>query len=90
MYHYIHYNESRVVDADDDVFEGDDDVEFVLYLHFSEEQKWSDSNETRPLWMISKNEISMNALAVCEREDLMDCTNDSWIVEKQYHQDRDG
>jgi len=32
-------------------------------------------------WLISKNKISVNAVAICEKENLLECTANSWKVQ---------
>merc|ERR1712154_608688 len=58
-----------------------DAVNLTLYLHYHEEAPYSDSNETVGQWLLSKDSVSVNALALCEAEDVRDCTASQWMVD---------
>jgi len=84
VFHFMEYTTSSTVDGLGEA----ESVELTLYLHFHREPAYSDSNETVARWVISKNEVSVNALALCEEEDVRDCTESSWMVDTvQFHGD---
>ncbi len=64
-----------------------DAVNFSLYLHYHREAPYSDSNETVAQWIISMDEVSVNALALCEEEDVRDCAASSWLVDTVHFED---
>eukprot|EP00483_Globobulimina_turgida_P003260 UN03265 len=64
IYHYSVVNTS----AGDIVVYGqslNDESQTVFYLHYHRDKRFVDSNETVGQWLISKNEISVNSIAVC-------------------------
>merc|ERR1719242_2578979 len=58
-----------------------DRANLTLYLHYREELVYTDSNETVGQWLLSRDSVSANALAICEEEDVRDCTASQWIVD---------
>merc|ERR1711994_1003746 len=73
VFHYIEYSAASLLEGLGEV----DDVNFTLYLHYHREALYSDSNETVAQWI-----ISVNALALCEEEDVRDCTASSWLIDR--------
>eukprot|EP01083_Nonionella_stella_P002976 8493_1 len=55
-------------------------VESVYYLFFHKQLLYSDSNETVGQWLISKGGMSVNSLAFCEKDELLECTGNEWKV----------
>jgi len=78
IYHFIVYNESKLIEFGGNTLS--DGVEATFYLHYQPTYLFSTDNETTPFWMITKDEISVNYLAKCMEEDLMDCTANKWNV----------
>jgi len=76
IFQFKEYNESELIDGNKDEL-----VHTVYFLHFHKELKYSDSNETVGQWLISKGEPSIISVAICERDNLLECTANSWIVE---------
>jgi len=77
VFHFIEYTAASILEGLGNV----DSVNFTLYLHYHRERIYSDSNETEAQWIISKDAISVNALALCQEEDVRDCTASSWLVD---------
>jgi len=78
IYHFVVYNESKSVEfGGTKVSEG---VEATLYLHYQPQYLYSTDSEMTPQWMLTRDEISVNYLAKCMAESLMDCTADKWTV----------
>merc|ERR1719419_2016846 len=78
VYHLTVYNESKAI-----VFGGatlSEGVEATLFLHFQPQYLFSTDNETTPQWMVTRDEISVNYLAKCSADDLMECTANRWTV----------
>ena len=78
VYHHIVYNESKTTE-----FGGVElgaEVEAILYVHYQPEYLLSTDTEMTGQWMLTSNQISVNYLAVCQQEDLMDCTENNWRV----------
>jgi len=78
IYHFIVYNDSKLIEFGGNTLS--DGVEATFYLHYQPQFLFSTDNETTPFWMITKDEISVNYLAKCMEEDLMDCTANKWNV----------
>jgi len=65
----IYYYADYTLIEGEDVFGNinQENVESIYYLHYHKELLYSDSNITYGQWIISKDEISINAIAVCEK-----------------------
>ena len=53
-------------------------VQEIFYVHYQPDYLLVTDNKTTPQWMVSKNEISVEYIAVCQQEDLMKCTASKW------------
>eukprot|EP01083_Nonionella_stella_P002975 8487_1 len=73
VYMNVAYNDSAT-----DGTEGIKSVESVYYLFFHEQLVYSDSDVTVGQWRISKNRMSIDSIALCEKEDVLECTDSSW------------
>jgi len=75
-------NESNAL-AGDEGTEGiatnDQDVAAVYYLHYQVVTEFVGAEPTG-MWMISKDEISFNFVAVCVQEEILDCEASAWEV----------
>ena len=80
IYELTVYNDSDSTDLDDAGM-ASRNASVVYYLHF---QPYASSvvGESADVaqWVLSKNEISDDFLAVCARDDIFDCTKGSWEV----------
>jgi len=65
-------------------------VESVYFLHFVKELLYSDGDEFISKWVISKDEVSINSIAECAKSNLLECTQNSWLVEPQITKADDG
>eukprot|EP01083_Nonionella_stella_P201491 737128_1 len=59
----------------------------TYYLHYEEQKKYVNSNETISKWIISMDEISNSEYAYCEQNDLLSCIESEWY--SQYDEDSD-
>eukprot|EP00485_Elphidium_margaritaceum_P010452 CAMPEP_0202704198 /NCGR_PEP_ID=MMETSP1385-20130828/16918_1 /ASSEMBLY_ACC=CAM_ASM_000861 /TAXON_ID=933848 /ORGANISM="Elphidium margaritaceum" /LENGTH=978 /DNA_ID=CAMNT_0049362169 /DNA_START=43 /DNA_END=2979 /DNA_ORIENTATION=- len=57
-------------------------VQEVYYLHYHEERLFVDSDVIVGQWLLSKDELSVNALATCFEHDLRECTAGQWQVQE--------
>lgn len=55
-------------------------VEETFYVHYQPQYLMTTDNETTGQWMISVDEISVDYVALCQQDDLMDCTLGQWEV----------
>ena len=81
IYYYTDY--TLIDDGKEDVFGNveQENIENIYYLHYHKELLYSDGNQTIGQWIISKDEISINAVGICEKEDLLDCKASSWLID---------
>eukprot|EP01083_Nonionella_stella_P241780 843995_1 len=86
VYRYTIYNETTN-DNDDEAIATDKtynniNIINIYYLHYYQELKYSDGDEMIGKWIITQREISLEAIAICEKENLIECNANSWIVDK--------
>eukprot|EP01084_Bolivina_argentea_P121525 215365_1 len=86
VYRYTIYNETTN-DNDDEAIATDKtynniNIINIYYLHYYQELKYSDGDEMIGKWIITQREISLEAIAICEKENLIECNQNSWIVDK--------
>merc|ERR1712087_146075 len=72
------YNDSNSLDLGNG-FVVDQSVSAVYYLHY-QLITTSVGADATGMWMVSKDEISVNFVAVCVREDILDCSASAWEV----------
>jgi len=53
-------------------------VQEIFYVHYQPTYLLVTDNETTPQWMLSRDEISIEYIAICRQEDLMKCTESEW------------
>jgi len=53
-------------------------VEDTFYVHYQPQYLLTTDNETTGQWMVSRDEVSVNYLALCQREELTECTAGHW------------
>eukprot|EP00483_Globobulimina_turgida_P010585 UN10606 len=88
VYRYTIYNNS---DENEDEFGNQNEYIFrIYYLHFYEELIYSDGTETIGKWIITQDEITIKALATCEKDNLLECSENSWIVDDVQEGEFDG
>ena len=88
IYHYIVYNESKT--AEFGGVELGAEVEATFYVHYQPEYLMTTDTEMTGQWMLTKDEISVNYLAICQQEDLMDCTGNMWKIKITEFANEDG
>jgi len=64
-------------------------VQEMFYLHYQPTYLLVTDNETTPQWMLSRDEISIEYIAVCRHEDLMKCTESEWMRKVTQFADED-
>jgi len=73
------YNNSKSMEFDGAVVDGEAvPIEATFYLHYQPEYLLTTDSEKTGQWMLTKNEISVNYLALCQQEDLRDCAANQW------------
>lgn len=65
-------------------------VQEIFYVHYQPDYLLLTDNETTPQWMVSKDEISVEYIAICRQEDLMKCTASNWHRKVTQFGDDDG
>ena len=55
-------------------------VEETFYVHYQPQYVLTTDNETTGQWMVSVDEISVDYVALCQQEDLMECTASHWEI----------
>jgi len=84
VYSFTLYNDSNTLSLGDGLSLGRS-VESVYYLHFQLLFVSAADENATGMWMLSKDQISIDYLAVCELEDLMECTANVWRVQITYN-----
>merc|ERR1712087_805624 len=79
VYAYSVYNASLQLE--------DNGVSEVYYLHFEETKLFSDSDETVKQWLLTKDKISVDYIAVCKEENLLNCVESKWYIESTTYDD---
>jgi len=64
-------------------------VQEMFYLHYQPTYLLVTDNETTPQWMLSRDEISIEYIAVCRQQDLMKCTESEWMRKVTQFADED-
>jgi len=72
------YNDTDIIDFGGAVIDGF--VEETFYVHYQPQYLLTTDNETTGQWMVSRDEISIDYVALCQQEDLMECTASHWEV----------
>jgi len=80
IYEFVVYNESGTEEFGGVTLASSVVVEATFYLHYQPEYLLSTDTEKTGQWMITKDEISVNYLALCRQDDLMDCIENEWKV----------
>jgi len=65
-------------------------VQEIFYVHYQPDYVLVTDNETTPQWMVSKDKISVEYIAICQQEDLMECTASNWKRKVTQFADGDG
>ena len=78
IYHHVVYNESRIAEVEG--VELGPEVEAIFYVHYQPEYLLVTDTEMTGQWMLTKNEISVNYVAKCIKEDLLNCTGNDWKI----------
>lgn len=69
-------NETTTIGLDGAVV--DATIQEIFYVHYHPEKVLVTDEEVTGQWMVSKNEISIEYMAICQQEDLMKCTASNW------------
>jgi len=72
----VELNETTTIGLDGAVV--DATIQEIFYVHYQPQKLLVTDEEATGQWMMSKNEISIEYIAVCRQENLMKCTASNW------------
>merc|ERR1719295_921489 len=75
IYHHFVYNESNIAKVEG--VELGPEVEAEFYVHY---QPLVVNGESSAQWMLTEDGISVNYVARCMKEDLLNCTENDWMI----------
>merc|ERR1719334_1530675 len=84
IYEFVVYNDSKTEDFGNLTLSANASffIEATFFLHYHPCYEFSTDTEKTARWIITKDDITetINYLAICRKEDLMDCTETEWEV----------